>query len=225
VEERRLRIHRLGSVPYARALALQEQLVAARIAGEIDDTLLLLEHPPVITLGRAAQPEHVLLETERLAQMGIEVHETGRGGEVTYHGPGQLVGYPIVNLAPDRCDVRRYMESLEAILIRIAAHFGVHAQQVPELHGAWVQDRKVGAVGVRIRQWVTMHGFALNVSTDLDAYRLIVPCGITDKGVTSLTRETGKPIEMTDVLEVAANAAAEVFGAEPRMTEGWPEVQ
>ena len=218
----RLRVHRLGSVPYAQALALQEQLVTARIAGDIEDTLLLLEHPHVITLGRASRPEHVLLSPEHLAQMGIEVHETGRGGEVTYHGPGQLVGYPIVNLAPDRCDVRRYMESLEEILIRIVGAFDVEATRVPDLHGAWVQDRKIGAVGVRIRQWVTMHGFALNVTTDLDAYQLIVPCGITDKGVTSLLRETGRSIEMDDVIEVAVRVAAEVLGGEPLLTESWP---
>ena len=220
---RRLRVHRLGRVAYAEALALQERLLEARCEQRIDDTLLLLEHEPVITLGRGAKPEHVLASREWLAQQGVALFETGRGGDVTYHGPGQLVGYPIIDLNPDRRDVRRYVQNLEEVMIRIAAAHGLAATRIAGLNGAWIGDRKLGAVGVRIRRWVTMHGFALNVTTALQAFDLIVPCGITDKGVTSLAQELSRPIAMADVEQVAMRAFAEVFGAEPELRQGPPE--
>jgi lipoyl(octanoyl) transferase len=201
----------LGRRDYASALNLQEELHAARVRAEIPDTLLLLEHEPVITLGRAAKREHVLATPERLAALGIEQHEIGRGGDVTYHGPGQLVGYPILDLRPDRCDVRRYVRNLEQTMIRIAAHYGVSAQHIEGLTGTFCEDRKVGAIGVRISRWVTMHGFALNVSTDLDAFSLIVPCGLRDKPVTSLSREVGRALTLAEVIPVAADSFREVF--------------
>jgi lipoyl(octanoyl) transferase len=196
---RELRVHRLGRIGYAEALALQEALLEARCAQSIPDTLLLLEHDPVITLGRGAKQEHVLASRELLAQQGVALFETGRGGDVTYHGPGQLVGYPIIDLNPGRRDVHRYVRDLETVLIRTAADYGIQAGRVEGLTGVWVGDDKLAAIGVRIARWVTSHGFALNVSTNLDHFKLIVPCGIADRGVTSLERLLGRGLETTEV--------------------------
>lgn len=211
---RELHVHRLGRIAYGEALALQERLVALRKEGVIPDTLLLLEHdPPVVTLGRAAKEQNLLFSRELLRARGFDVFETGRGGDVTYHGPGQLVGYPIVDLKPDRQDVRRYVRSLEETMIRIARDYGLHAERLEGFNGTWLdaqadgpgaRPRKIGAVGVRISQWVTMHGFAINVTTDLSHFGSIVPCGITDKGVTSLSVELGREVAMDEVIERAA---------------------
>jgi len=219
-----LAVHRLGSVGYATALELQERLLAARIAQRIPDTLLLLQHTPVITLGRGSRPEHVLASRELLAAGGVEVHESARGGDVTYHGPGQLVGYPIVDLNPDRRDVRRYVAGLEEVMIRIASEYGLPTGRIAGLNGAWVEDRKLGAVGVRIRRWVTMHGFALNVSTNLSAFDLIVPCGIPDKKVTSLERELGRPVPLDEVEAVTIRVFGEVFDRVPHLEARVPDV-
>jgi lipoyl(octanoyl) transferase len=191
----------LGRVPYAEALALQRSLVEDRRAGVIGDTLLLLEHPHVLTLGVRGDGGrgHILASADVLAARGIEVHETGRGGDITYHGPGQLVGYPIIDLNPGRRDVHRYVRDLETVLIRTAADYGIQAGRVEGLTGVWVGDDKVAAIGVRIARWVTSHGFALNVSTNLDHFKLIVPCGIADRGVTSLERLLGRGVEMAEV--------------------------
>src|SRR4051794_21624077 len=177
---RQLRAHRLGLTPYATALALQERLVAARQAGQVGDTLLLLEHPKVITLGRAAKAHNILMPREQLADAGYELFETGRGGDVTFHGPGQLVGYPIVNLMPERADVRRYVSDLEETMIRVCADYGLTAERIAGMNGTWIGTRKVGAVGVRISRWITMHGFAINVNTNLASYGAIVPCGLAN---------------------------------------------
>jgi lipoyl(octanoyl) transferase len=210
---RPLTVQRLGRIAYSDALALQEELLEQRTAGRIADTLLLLEHEPaVITLGRGAKEEHVLLSREALGLQGIEVHETGRGGDVTYHGPGQLVAYPIIDLKPDRQDVRKYVAALEEVMIRVAGSYGITAGRVAGLNGAWVGSNKLGAVGVRIRRWVTMHGLALNVSTALDAFDLIVPCGIRDRGVTSLERELDRPVAMDEVIDRTIEAFTEVLG-------------
>jgi lipoyl(octanoyl) transferase len=170
---------------------MQRQLVEERRAGRIDDVLLLVQHPHVLTLGVKGDGgrAHVLATDELLAERGISIHETGRGGDITYHGPGQLVGYPIIDLRPDRCDVHRYVRDLEEVLIRTAAGFGVDAGRVEGLTGVWTgPDRraKLAAIGVRISRWITSHGFAFNVSTDLGFFGLIVPCGISDRAVTSL---------------------------------------
>ncbi|MBX3273215.1 MAG: lipoyl(octanoyl) transferase LipB [Sandaracinaceae bacterium] len=210
---RRIRVHRLGLVPYAEAHELQERLQRARTRGAVPDTLLLLEHPKVITLGRGAKRENLLYAPERLAALGFEVHEIGRGGDVTYHGPGQLVGYPILDLAPDRKDVRRYVRDLEETMIQLAAAYGLRAGRIEGLNGTWIEDRKIGAVGVRISRWVTMHGFALNVTTDLDQFRVIVPCGIQGKGVTSLTRELDRAVPMDEAIDRLEAVFAEVFDA------------
>jgi lipoyl(octanoyl) transferase len=212
-----LAVHRLQTIGYAAALELQERLLEARIAQRIPDTLLLLEHTPVITLGRGSKPEHVLASREALALAGVELHETGRGGDVTYHGPGQLVAYPIVDLSPDRRDVRRYVAALEEVMIRVAAAYGLEAGRIAGLNGAWIGERKLGAVGVRIRRWVTMHGFALNVSTSLSAFELIVPCGIADKQVTSLERELSRAVAMDDVIEVTMRVFGEVWDRQPKL--------
>jgi lipoyl(octanoyl) transferase len=201
-EDRRpLDVRRLGRVPYTEALALQRSLVEDRRAGRIADTLLLLEHPHVLTLGVRGDGgrSHILATDEALASRGIEIHETGRGGDITYHGPGQIVGYPIVDLNPDRRDVHRYVRDLETVLIRTAGDYGIEAGRVEGLTGVWVGNEKLAAIGVRIARWITSHGFALNVSTDLDQFNLIVPCGISDRGVTSLTRLLGRPLDVAEV--------------------------
>ena len=212
---RTLQVRRLGVVAYADALDLQKQLVEDRKADRIPDQLLLLEHPPVITLGVKTRSDrsHVLASSEELTAQGVELFETGRGGDVTYHGPGQLVGYPIISLKPDRCDVHQYVRDLEEVLIRVAAAFGVEAGRAAGLTGVWVGDEKLAAIGVRIARWVTSHGFAFNVSTDLAHFGLIVPCGIAGKGVTSLERLLGRPVPMAQVEDAAVREFAAVFGA------------
>jgi lipoyl(octanoyl) transferase len=209
---RPLQVRRLGRVGYAEAVALQERLVAERQADHIPDTLLLLEHDPVFTLGRRARREHVLFTEEALRARGFEVVECGRGGDVTYHGPGQVVGYPILKLAPDRCDVHRYVRDLEEVMIRTCGDHGVAATRVPGLTGCWVGRDKVGAIGVRIARWVTSHGFALNVSNDLEPFAMIVPCGITGRGVTSLERVLGRAVDVVGVLDSLARHVTDVFG-------------
>jgi lipoyl(octanoyl) transferase len=185
-----LDVHRPGLMPYSNALALQRELVEDRRAGRIDDVLLLIEHPHVITLGARHSDgrAHILADTRALAANGIEVHETGRGGDVTYHGPGQLVGYPIIDLKPDRMDVHRYVRDLEEVLLRTASDVGVAARRIAGLTGVWAGEEKLASIGVRISRWITSHGFALNVATNLAYFDLIVPCGIADRGVTSLAR-------------------------------------
>lgn len=211
---RPLAVRRLGRVGYAPTLELQQRLVAARQAEECPDTLLLLEHDPVFTLGRNARRENVLLSDAALRDRGFEVHEIGRGGDVTYHGPGQLVAYPILALSPDRKDVHRYVRDLEEVMIRVCADYAVSAGRVGGLSGAWVGANKIGAVGVRIARWVTSHGLALNVANDLGPFELIVPCGIRDRGVTSLERETGAPVSLEQVMDRLAKHLADVFGRE-----------
>jgi lipoyl(octanoyl) transferase len=210
---RPLEVRRLGVMDYAAALELQARLVEERKAGKIPDQLLLLEHPGVITLGAKTRNDrsHVLASPETLERHGIEVFESGRGGDVTYHGPGQLVGYPIIDLKPDRCDVHRYVRDIEEVMIRAAAAFGVAAHRSEGLTGAWVGREKLAAIGVRIARWVTSHGFALNVATNLQAFDFIVPCGLADRGVTSLERLLGRTVEMASVEEAVISAFADVF--------------
>jgi lipoyl(octanoyl) transferase len=208
---RPLRIRRLGRVSYAQGLEIQAQLVAERQAGAIPDTLLLLEHDPVFTLGRNAKQENVLFPTAALRARGFEVFESGRGGDVTYHGPGQLVGYPILDLSPDRRDVHRYVRDLEEVMIRTCADYGLAASRVSGLTGCWLGQEKVGAIGVRIARWVTSHGFAFNVATDLSPFRLIVPCGIQDRGVTSLECRLGRPVPLDEAMDRVSGHLAAVF--------------
>jgi lipoyl(octanoyl) transferase len=209
---RPLEVRNLGRLAYEKALALQRYLVEERRAGRIDDVLLLVEHPAVVTTGvkRDSGRSHILASAETLAARAIEVHETGRGGGVTFHGPGQLVGYPIVDLKPDRCDVHRYVRDLEEVLIRTAADFGIEASRIPGLTGVWVEGNKLAAIGVRIARWITSHGFALNVTTNLDDFGLIVPCGIADRGVTSLER-LGSQARLDEVVNALVVRFCDVF--------------
>lgn len=213
-----LNVRNLGTLDYQAALDLQHGLVEQRKRGDIPDQLLLLEHPDVITLGvknRGAR-SHVLESDAALAGKGIAVFETGRGGDVTYHGPGQLVGYPIVDLKPDRCDVHRYVRDLEEVLIRTVSDFGIDAGRISGLTGIWVdaagRQAKLAAIGVRISRWVTSHGFALNVATDLSRFELIVPCGIADKGVTSMAAVLGHTVAMDEVRKTVTSRFVEIFG-------------
>ena len=203
---RALHVHRLGQLGYGEAHRLQRRLQEARIRDLVPDTLLLLEHAPVITLGRGAKEEHLRFPRAALMERGIEVHETGRGGDVTYHGPGQLVGYPIVKLEEGHQDVRRYVTDLEETMISLASQYDLNAIRIPKFNGTWLSssdlgDRKIGAIGVRISRWVTMHGFAFNVTTNLAHFQLIVPCGIQDKSVTSLEVELDRKVPIDEVMD------------------------
>lgn len=210
---RPLEVRRLGTVPYAEGLEIQAELVKRRRAGEIPDTLLLLEHPHVITLGSGSHEEHVLLGPEERAARGIELFPTGRGGDVTYHGPGQLVGYPILDLKPDRQDLHRYLRDLEEALIVALAAFGLEGGRKEGLTGVWVEDRKLAAIGVRVSSgWITSHGFALNVSTDLSFFGAIVPCGIREHGVGSLSGELGRAVPMGEAEAAVLRGLERVFG-------------
>ena len=210
---RTLEVRRLGTVGYPEALAMQRALVEERRADRVPDLLILLQHPAVITLGVKGDGgrSNVMATPERLSELGIAVEETGRGGDVTYHGPGQIVGYPIIDLRPDRQDVHRYVRDLEEVMICTCAGYGVEAGRIPGLTGTWIGAEKIGAIGVRISRWITSHGFAFNVSTRLDHFQLIVPCGISDRGVTSLERATGLSIGVEEVEERITHHFGQVF--------------
>jgi lipoyl(octanoyl) transferase len=210
-----LHVRRLGIVPYVEAWELQKELADKRKRGEIEDVLLLLEHPSVYTLGRRGDLGHVKSGPELLARFGASVVRTDRGGDVTWHGPGQLVGYPILSLEPDRKDVVRYVRDLEEAILRVLADFDVKGERVSGLTGVWAGDEKVAAIGVRISRWVTSHGFALNVCNSLEPYGHIVPCGIVGKGVTTLSRLARRPITVEEVAERMVVRFAEVFEREP----------
>ncbi|HTF56500.1 MAG TPA: lipoyl(octanoyl) transferase LipB [Planctomycetota bacterium] len=212
----------LGRLRYAEGLELQRDLVRRRIAGEIPDTLLLLEHEPVVTLGKVAKAEHLLVNREGLARLGVEVHETDRGGDVTYHGPGQVVGYPILDLNALRRDVKWYLERLEEVMIAVCARHGVTADRRPGMTGVWVGTEKIGAIGVRVERWVTSHGFAFNVATDLARFGLIVPCGLRGEGVTSLAARLGRPVDPEGVKRDVAEAFGTVFGRDLRPVPAAP---
>ena len=199
-----------GRMSYADAWALQRALVAARQADLIEDVILLVEHPPVITVGRGGRSAHILVPRDLLAARGFDVYDVERGGDVTYHGPGQLVGYPILNLRALDEDVVRYVRLLEAALIRALAGFGIPAQRVRGYPGVWVGDAKIAAVGVAIKRKVTMHGFALNVAPDLDHFAVINPCGL-GKPVTSMARVLGRPVPLTEAQPLVAQSLGEVF--------------
>ena len=214
---RPLAVRRLGTVPYAEGVELQAELVRRRRAGEIPDTLLLLEHPHVITLGSGAHEENILYSAEERAERGIELYKSGRGGDVTYHGPGQLVGYPILDLKPDRCDLHTYLRDLEEALIGALGELGLEApHRKPGLTGVWVGDEKLAAIGVRVSSgWITSHGFALNVSTDLGFFGSIVPCGIRDHGVGSVESALGCAVAWDAVEAAVVRHLARVFGFAP----------
>ena len=208
----------LGLIGYAEAWSLQKRLVAARKAGAIEDVVLLCEHPHVITLGRNGKREHLLASEPVLKQKGVEFCATDRGGDITYHGPGQAVGYPILDLSAIRRDVVWYVRMLEEAMIRATAEFGLSAERVAGKTGIWVrngeEEEKLGAIGVHISRWVTSHGFAYNVATDLRYFDLIVPCGIADRRATSLEKLLGRRVEYREVAPRLAKYLGEVFGLE-----------
>jgi lipoyl(octanoyl) transferase len=214
---RHIDARRLGRLEYGAGLELQASLVEERRSAAIGDTLLLLEHPPVITLGvkTRGKPANIIASPETLAAEGVSVFETGRGGDITYHGPGQLVGYPIFDLRPDRCDVHRYVRDIEEALIIALRDFGIEAGRLTGRTGVWVgpegREEKIAAIGVRISRWITSHGFALNVATDLRHFQLIVPCGIADRGVTSIERVLGRAVPMREVEDSVVRAFSNVF--------------
>ena len=210
----------LGRRAYGEALELQRSVARARIAGDIEqDVLLLVEHPPVITLGRSSKDAHLLANSAQLAARGVELFEVERGGDVTFHGPGQLVGYPIVDLKRHKQDLHWYLRQVEEVLIRALGTFGIEGGRVAKYTGVWTRDRKIASIGVHARDWVTWHGFALNVSTELSYFELIVPCGIPEVTMTSLQRELGREVSLGEVGEVVARATADVFDLQPRSTQ------
>lgn len=215
-------VRRLGTVPYREAWDLQRELVGRRGAGEVPDTLLLLSHPPVITLGRGGTADHLVATADQLTARGVEFVETDRGGDITFHGPGQIVGYTIVDLGPRGRDLHRFLRDLEDVLIRALAGFGITAGRAPGLTGVWVGDAKVAAIGIRVTRWITHHGFALNVDTDLSFFDLIVPCGIADRRVTSMRALLGRAVERSDVEDALARAFGEVFTADRTMSDADP---
>jgi lipoyl(octanoyl) transferase len=208
----------LGLIGYAEAYALQKRVAAARKAGAMEDVLLLCEHPHVITLGRSGRRENLLASEHVLRQKGVEFHATDRGGDITYHGPGQIVGYPILNLGAIRRDVVWYVRMLEEAMIRATAEFGITAERVAGKTGIWVRagnsEEKLAAIGVRISRWVTSHGFAYNVSTDLRNFELIVPCGIADRKATSLEKLLGRNVNEKEVEPRIAKHLGELLGLE-----------
>jgi lipoyl(octanoyl) transferase len=214
-----LHIEKYGLVDYPAALELQRERVAQRKAGTIPDTLIMLEHPHVYTLGRNAREENVLVSPEFLASRGAEVYDTDRGGDVTYHGPGQLVGYPILDLTQHRRDISWYMRSLEDVLIRTARDAGIDAVRSVGCTGVWVGNDKLTAMGVHLSRWVTSHGFAMNVNTDMQYFEWIVPCGLQCKGVTSLEKLLGHPVKMEEVSERVVEHFQAVFDLEARVAE------
>lgn len=210
-----LAVERPGLVPYADGLRLQEEMVVRRRAGDIPDTLILLQHPHVITLGSSSDHAHVLLDEGERRARGVELFEVGRGGDVTYHGPGQLVAYPILDLKPDRKDLHAYLRDLEEVLIRVAASFGVGAFRREGLTGAWTERGKLAAIGVRVSsQWIASHGAALNVTADLGFFDAIVPCGLEGEAVTSLEREVGRPVAVQEAADALTEHFADVFDCE-----------
>lgn len=219
----------LGTRPYQAVFDLQERLSVERAEGRIGDTVLLLEHTPVITLGRGADPSHLLFDKEALAARGVDTVTTNRGGDVTLHAPGQLVAYPIIDLRPDRCDVRKYVRDLTETMRRVSLRHGVSAGRVEKLIGLWVDRNsignwpgeagataltKLGAVGVRISRWVTTHGFALNLTTDSELFGLIVPCGIREHGVTSIFELTGSRPNVKEEAKMALGELSALFDAD-----------
>jgi lipoyl(octanoyl) transferase len=228
----------LGRRPYEPVFDLQRRLHEARAAGSVGDTVLFLEHTPVVTLGRRADPGNVLVGLEGLRSRGWDCVQTDRGGDVTLHAPGQLVCYPIIDLAPDRCDVRRYVRGLAETMRRVAKGHGIDSGELPGLVGLWV-DRaaparfpadgqgvdlvKIGAIGVRISRWITMHGFALNLSLDSDVFQVIVPCGISGRGVSSIRELTGHDANTREEASTAFSAFGDVFEGRTAALEDWAD--
>lgn len=213
----KLNVVRLGKMDYVEALEIQEKLLGKRQEGKIADTLLLVEHPPVLTIGRSGTRSNIIAPGETLEAMGIKVYEVTRGGDVTYHGPGQIVGYPIMDLGCHGKDIRKFVWNIEEVFIRLLdEEYGIKAHREDKKYtGIWVGDEKITAIGIAVKRWVTMHGFAFNVNTNLEHFNLIIPCGISNRGVTSLQKLVGYPLDFEKLNTQVAGYFCQVFGMEP----------
>ena len=211
-----LDIYELGTIPYEKALEYQESLLAKRIAEEIPDSLILLEHPPTITTGRKGNTGNLLVRKEYLEKHGISFIHASRGGDITFHGPGQIVGYPILNLKNHEMDIRKHLRNIEEVIIRTLGDFEIEGRRIDGVTGVWVKRSKIASIGIAIRKWVTYHGFALNVSTNLDYFELILSCGITDVRITSIGSwlENGESVRMDNVTQSIIKNFMGVFGFE-----------
>lgn len=221
-----LDIYELGTVPYEKALEYQENLLARRITEEIPDSLILLEHPPTITTGRKGNTGNLLVRKEDLEKHGISFVHASRGGDITFHGPGQIVGYPILNLKNHEMDIRKHLRSIEEVIIRTLGDFEIEGRRIDGVTGVWVKRSKIASIGIAIRKWVTYHGFALNVSTDLDYFELILSCGITDVRITSIGSWLGneESIGMDEVTQSVIKNFMGVFGFEDFTLKGEKEI-
>lgn len=220
----------LGFRDYEDSLRIQDRMVARRKCGTLPDCLLFVDYPPIITLGRGGKREHLLAAPKELRKRGVRVYPAGRGGDITYHGPGQLVVYPILDLKAWRRDVHRYLRTLERCLVEMLRDFGIPSETLPGATGVWVEGRKIAAIGVRTGNWVTSHGLALNVNTDLRYFDLIVPCGLVGRGVTSMAAQLGRSLELSEVRSCFVRHFARAFGRsfrvadrEETLNESWPE--
>jgi len=202
----------LGLIDYKKAWDQQYEIYNKRLHKEVNDTLLLLEHPHTYTLGKVAAKENLLINEDQLKQQGVSVYEIDRGGDITYHGPGQIVGYPIINLSQWNEDTHKYLRALEEVLIQTCADFGLKGERNSKYTGVWLNDRKIAAIGIKVSRWITMHGFAFNVNTNLSYFNGIIPCGIKDKEVTSLRNELGREIDLNEVKSLIVEKFREVFG-------------
>jgi lipoyl(octanoyl) transferase len=198
-EIRKLTYCDLGFIDYEEAWKLQKKILNRRLAGEVDDLFFLLEHPHTYTLGKVADRSNLLLTQEQLTERGIKVYDIDRGGDITYHGPGQIVGYPIIDLKKWKEDTHAYLRNLEQLIINVCKKYGLEAERKEGLTGVWIEDRKIAAIGIKVSRWITMHGFAFNINTDLSLFGGIIPCGIKDKEVTSLQKETGIKYDVEDI--------------------------
>ena len=215
-----LTVYSLGLLDYRQAFLLQDRLLDERISGKISDVLLLLEHPPTLTMGRVDDTDNLLVSESALKERGVAIYPTDRGGSITWHGPGQLVAYPIIDLADRNRDIHYYVRNLEEVIIRTLQAFSISASRDAENVGVWVGSEKIAAIGVKVRKWVTKHGFAINVNSDLSHFSLINPCGITDRGVTSIAGILGHEVPMADVREAVVNIFGTVFDMSVRMGAG-----
>ncbi|KUO65368.1 MAG: octanoyltransferase [Gracilibacter sp. BRH_c7a] len=209
----KIKVVRLKRMDYKESLAIQEKLLEMRQLGDVEDVLLMVEHPPVLTLGRNGNPSNILLTRKELIENGVNIYEVGRGGDVTYHGPGQIVGYPIIDLSNHGKDIKDFVWKIEEVFIRLLKEeFNINAHREDEKNrGVWVEDKKITAIGIAVKRWVTMHGFAFNVNTQLEHFRWINPCGITDKGVTSLQKILGHPKDFEQINQLVLKYFCEVF--------------
>ena len=214
-----LLVSNIGRTPYVDAWRLQQKIWTLRHEDAIQDILLLTEHEHVYTLGKSADDNHLLASQEELKISGTDVFQIDRGGDITYHGPGKIVGYPIIDLNNYYLDIHRYLRSLEEVVIHTLSAFGIMAGREKDMTGVWVNNEKIAAIGVKVSRWVTMHGFALNVNTDLSKFERIIPCGIFHKGVTSMQRVLGREIQFEAVKKVIANSFAEVFNRQIKWIE------